>query len=172
MSSDAAPRSKPFSPLGQLRYAREILKLESEAVAEVAKRLGFSFCRAADRLYHSRGSVIVTGMDKAGQIGHKISATLASTGTRSHWVHPAEALHGDLGRIHPQGTVLIRLQSGETDEVVRLLPWLRELGVPLIALTAESGSSLASGDYPGGRNAHQCSDNHGPTQDQRIAGGR
>jgi arabinose-5-phosphate isomerase len=81
-------------------------------------------------------------MGKAGQIGQKISATLASTGTRSHWLHPAEAVHGDLGRIHPQDVVFVLSQSGETEEVVRLLPWLRELAIPIIALTAEAESTL------------------------------
>lgn len=142
MSSDAAARSTWLSPLEQLRYAREILKLESDTVAEVAKRLDVSFCRAVECLYHCSGSVIVTGMGKAGQIGQKISATLSSTGTRSHWLHPAEAVHGDLGRIHPQDVVLILSQSGETEEVVRLLPWLRDLAVPIIALTGGAESTL------------------------------
>ena len=83
-------------------------------------------------LFDCRGSVIVTGMGKAGIIGQKIAATLASTGTRAHFLHPAEAFHGDLGRIHPDDVVLMLTQSGETAEVVQLLPSLREFGVPLV----------------------------------------
>jgi arabinose-5-phosphate isomerase len=142
MSTDIAIGSIPLSPLEQLRYAREILRLESDAVAESAKRLDTSFCDAADLILHCGGAVIVTGMGKAGQVGQKISATLASTGTRSHWLHPSEAVHGDLGRIHPQDVVLVLSQSGETEEIVRLLPWLRELAVPILAITGDESSTL------------------------------
>ncbi len=84
----------------QLRYAREILRHEAQIVAQLADRLGDEFCRAVEYLHGCRGSVIVSGMGKAGLIGQKIMATLASTGTRSHCLHPAEAVHGDLGRVH------------------------------------------------------------------------
>lgn len=142
MSSEAAAKPTWPSALEQLRYARAILTLESDTVAEVARRLDLCFCQAVEMIYHCGGSVLVTGMGKAGQIGQKISATFASTGTRSHWLHPAEAVHGDLGRIHPQDVALILSQSGETEEVVRLLPWLRDLSVPMIALTSEKSSTL------------------------------
>ncbi len=142
MSTETAADSIWFSPLEQLRYAREILKLESETIAEVAKRLDATFCHAVDYIYRCIGGIIVTGMGKAGQVGQKISASLASTGTRSHWLHPSEAMHGDLGRIHPQDLVLILSQSGETEEVVRLLPWLRDLAVPIVAITGEVDSTL------------------------------
>ncbi len=98
--------------------------------------------RAVELLLACRGSVIVTGMGKAGLVGQKIMATLASTGTPSHWLHPAEAVHGDLGRIRPQDVVLALSQSGETEEVLRLLPSLAELGVPIVAITARADSSL------------------------------
>ncbi len=136
------PRGSPLSQVEQLLFAREILRLESETIAQLASRLDGNFCRAVDHIYQCRGSVIVTGIGKAGQIAQKFSASLASTGTRSHWLHPAEAMHGDLGRIHPLDVVVILSQSGETEEIVRLLPWLRELGVPVIAITSDGGSTL------------------------------
>ena len=96
MSTDAATSDRISAP-EQLRFAREILALESQAIARLAGQLDDGFCRAVDYVYHCGGSVLVTGMGKAGFIGQKISATLASTGTPSHWLHPAEAVHGDLG---------------------------------------------------------------------------
>jgi arabinose-5-phosphate isomerase len=87
--------------------------------------------------------VIVTGIGKAGLIGQKIMATLASTGTRSHFLHPAEAVHGDLGRVHRDDVVLVLSQSGETEEIVRLLPLLAEAAVPIIAITGKPTSTLA-----------------------------
>ena len=94
-------------------------------------------------LYRCRGSVIVSGIGKAGLIGQKVMATLASTGTRSHFLHPAEAMHGDLGRIHADDVALVLSQSGETEEIVRLLPSLVEFGVPIVAVTCRAESTLA-----------------------------
>lgn len=142
MSTDAAPLPAALSPFEQLRYARQIILLESQTLARVAERLNGEFCRAVDHLYHCQGSVIVSGMGKAGLVGQKIMATLASTGTRSHCLHPAEAVHGDLGRIHHQDVMLILSHSGETEEIVRLLPSLAEFGVPILAITARPESSL------------------------------
>jgi len=142
MSSEAAATSAKLSPFEQLRYARQVLECESQTLARVAGGLDSRFCRAVELLYRCRGSVIVSGMGKAGLVGQKIMATLASTGTRSHCLHPAEAVHGDLGRIHPQDVMLVLSQSGETEEVVRLLPSLVELGVPILAITGRSESTL------------------------------
>ena len=142
MSSEALARSGKLSPFEQLHYAREVLTRESQTLGEVAKRLDGSFCRAVDVLYRCRGSVIVSGMGKAGLVGQKIMATLASTGTRSHCLHPAEAVHGDLGRIDRGDVMLILSQSGETEEVVRLLPSLADLGVLILAITASAESTL------------------------------
>ena len=142
MSMEAAATSGRLTPFEQLSYARQIIELESRALADLARRLGTEFCQAVDCLYHCRGSVIVSGMGKAGLVGQKIMATLGSTGTRSHCLHPAEAVHGDLGRIHRDDLMLILSQSGETEEVVRLLPSLAEFGLPLIAITASSDSML------------------------------
>src|SRR6185295_11273417 len=108
----------------------------------LARRLDGEFCQAVDFLFRCRGSVIVSGMGKAGLIGQKIAATLASTGTRSHYLHPAEAVHGDLGRIHQSDLLLVLSQSGETEEVVRLLPSLAGFGVPIIAITGRRNSTL------------------------------
>lgn len=141
--STARRRSKsPLDRAAQLRYAREIIELEAGALSQLAGRLDESFCDGVAALFGCRGSVITTGMGKAGMIAQKIAATLASTGTRSHWLHPAEAVHGDLGRICADDVVLLFSQSGETEEVVRLLPSLSEFGVTMIAITARRTSTL------------------------------
>lgn len=131
-----------WPPERQLRLGREIIENEADALAKAAVQLDRSFCEAVDLLVQCAGSVIVSGMGKAGLVGQKIMATLASTGTRAHFLHPAEALHGDLGRIHRDDLVLLLSQSGETEEVTRILPSLAELGVPIIAITARAESSL------------------------------
>jgi len=132
-----------------LAFAREVLRIEAEALERVRDRLSESIARAADLIYRSSGSVIVTGMGKAGLVGQKLAATLASTGTRAFPLHPAEAVHGDLGRIRADDVVLALSQSGETEEVLRLIPALRRLGACLIAITERAGSSL-------GRSADLC----------------
>lgn len=142
MSTDAALSLAPLSPLDQLRLGRQVVQWEGQALAEVAKRLDSRFCRAVELLYGCRGSVIVSGIGKAGLVGQKIMATLASTGTPSHFLHPAEALHGDLGRIHPHDVAILLSQSGETDEIVRLLGPLGELGVQVIAITCRAESTV------------------------------
>jgi arabinose-5-phosphate isomerase len=142
MSSHPISIPGPLTPFEQLRYAREIIQLESQALAAMAERLDMDFCHAVDALYFCSGSVIVTGIGKAGLIGQKLAATLASTGTRSHFLHPAEAIHGDLGRIHRDDVVLVLSQSGETEEVVRLLPSLTQLGAAIVAMTARRSSTL------------------------------
>ena len=126
----------------QLRAAREILRLEAKAIWELSNRLEESFCQTVRILFQCQGSVIVTGMGKAGIIGQKIAATLASLGTRAHFLHPAEAFHGDLGRIHASDVVLMLTQSGETGEVVQLLPSLKDFQVPLVAVTASKTSTV------------------------------
>lgn len=142
MGAEPARVSIRLSPFEQLRQGRQILQQESQTLALLAKRLDQEFCHAVELLYACRGSVIVSGMGKAGLVGQKIMATLASTGTRSHCLHPAEAVHGDLGRVHHDDLMLILSQSGETEEVVRLLPSLAEFGVPIIAITAKADSTL------------------------------
>jgi arabinose-5-phosphate isomerase len=125
-----------------LAFAREVLRIEAEAIGRVRDRLGESISRAADLIYRSSGSVIVTGIGKTGLVGQKLAATLASTGTRAFPLHPAEAVHGDLGRIRADDVVLALSQSGETEEVLRLIPAIRRLGAGLVAITERAGSSL------------------------------
>lgn len=142
MSQAAASRGD-LTAFEQLSYAREIIRLEAQALEKIARRLDGRFCEAVAHLLACRGVVVVTGIGKAGLIGQKLSATLASTGTRSIFLHPAEAVHGDLGRVHRDDLVLVLSQSGETEEVVRLLPTLTALGVPIIAMTTRETSTLA-----------------------------
>lgn len=131
----------PLTPLEQLRQAKDVLRAEAEAVSQLADRLDGAFCDAADVLDHA-GGVVVTGMGKAGLIGQKIAATLASLGVRARTLHPAEAVHGDLGALHPDDAVLALSHSGETEELVRLLPILRRMSLPVVAITASASSSL------------------------------
>ena len=135
--------SPQLSPFQQQALAREILWNEGQALLLLSERLPRGFCRAVEVLLACEGSVIVSGMGKAGLVGQKIAATLASTGAASHFLHPAEAIHGDLGRIGPRDVVLMLSFSGESEEVVRLLPALREFGVPLVAITGRGQSTLA-----------------------------
>jgi len=125
-----------------LRFVRTVLRVEAEALERVRERLDGSIVRAAELILRCRGSVIVTGMGKAGLVGQKLAATLASTGTRAFPLHPAEAVHGDLGRIRQGDIVLALSQSGETEEVVRLIPALRRLGATLVAVTERTTSLL------------------------------
>jgi arabinose-5-phosphate isomerase len=125
--------------------ARDVVRSEARGLLRLAERLDTQFCRALDLLIDCTGSVIVTGMGKAGLVGQKISATLASTGTHSHFLHPGEAIHGDLGRIHQDDAVLALSMSGQTEEVVRLLPSLQAFGVPVVAVTGNPTSPLARG---------------------------
>jgi arabinose-5-phosphate isomerase len=125
-----------------LAFAREVLRIEADAIERVRDRLGETVTKAADLIHRSTGSVIVTGMGKAGLVGQKLAATLASTGTRAFPLHPAEAAHGDLGRIRADDIVIALSQSGETEEVLRLIPALRRLGVCLIAITEDTASTL------------------------------
>lgn len=140
---EQAAQLSPLSHFEQIRLGREVLRQEGSALLQIADGLSDSFCKAVELLFTCDGNVIVTGMGKAGLIGQKVTATLASTGTASHFLHPAEAIHGDLGRIHHKDLVLALSFSGETEEVVRLLPHLHSIDVPLVAITARETSSLA-----------------------------
>lgn len=126
-----------------LKLARQILKIESDAIRVMIPRIGKSFSGALKLLEACSGRVIVTGMGKTGFIARKISATLASTGTPSLYLHPAEAFHGDLGMVTEKDLVLILSSSGETEEIVRLLSPFKKIGVKVIALTGNRHSVLA-----------------------------
>jgi arabinose-5-phosphate isomerase len=126
-----------------IELGREVVDIECNAVAALRGRIGEDFARACRLMMHCEGRVVVTGMGKSGHIGSKIAATLASTGTPAFFVHPGEASHGDLGMITPGDVVLALSNSGETGEVLTILPLLKRMGVPLIALTGNPGSTLA-----------------------------
>ncbi|HEY2249624.1 MAG TPA: KpsF/GutQ family sugar-phosphate isomerase [Planctomycetaceae bacterium] len=134
----------PFDEFEQLREAREIVRDAAAALVELSRRLDSSFCTAVELITACRGTVVITGMGKAGLIGRKIAATFSSTGTRAIFLHPAEAVHGDLGCISAADLVLALSNSGQTEELCRLLPVFRRIGVPLIAVTARETSALGS----------------------------
>jgi arabinose-5-phosphate isomerase len=119
------------------------LTIESEAVAALAARVGPAFDQAVDLLYGCKGRVVVSGIGKSGIICHKIAATLSSTGTPAYFLHPAEALHGDIGLLVAGDVVLVLSNSGETEELVRCMELMRRVGVPIIALTGKRDSTLA-----------------------------
>ncbi|WP_295640694.1 KpsF/GutQ family sugar-phosphate isomerase [uncultured Methylibium sp.] len=122
--------------------------MEAQALTALQQRIAGpmadAFAQAVATLLGCRGRVVVMGMGKSGHVGRKIAATLASTGTPAMFVHPAEASHGDLGMVTPQDVVLAISNSGESDELAAILPAMRRLGVPLVAMTGRAGSSLAS----------------------------
>jgi len=125
------------------QLAERVLRIEAEAILGVIPKLDASFERAVELLRRCRGRVIVTGMGKSGLIGRKIAATLASTGTPAYFLHPAEGVHGDLGVVARGDTGLALSNSGETDDVLAVVPPLKRLGVPIVLLTGSPGSTLA-----------------------------
>ncbi|MCI0570024.1 MAG: KpsF/GutQ family sugar-phosphate isomerase [Myxococcaceae bacterium] len=137
----ALPVSPPAAP-DALAYAREVLEVEARAILSLTERLGEPFLEALTLMRDCPGQVVVTGMGKPGFIAQKLSATLASVGVRSVYLHPAEAVHGDLGRVADGDVVLCLSNSGTTEEVVRLLPPLKRLGARLVALTGDAQSPL------------------------------
>jgi len=136
-------RSRVPAPAVDLAYARHVLEAEADAIRSLVERLGDAFVEAARKVYACKGNVVTSGIGKAGIIAQKISATLASTGTASHFLHAAEAVHGDLGRVRPSDVVLILSYGGETAEVTRLLGQLEKMKVPVLAMTGNRESTLA-----------------------------
>lgn len=131
------------TPEELLQTARNTVHAEAEALTTLEHSLGEEFLRAVDIILNCRGKLIVTGMGKSGHIACKIAATLASTGTPSFFLHPAEAFHGDLGMISKEDVVLALSYSGETDEILKIIPFVHENGNKLIAMTGKAHSSLA-----------------------------
>lgn len=131
-------RAKEF-----LRYGQDVLKQEAEALRQAAERLGKPFLKALDTMLGIKGKVVVSGLGKSGHIGRKIAATLASTGTPSFFMHPAEALHGDLGMLGPNDCLLAIAFGGETQETLSVASYARRNRIPSIALTGRNQSSLA-----------------------------
>lgn len=125
-----------------LKMGRAVIDAEARAVAELLPRIDAEFVKACRLMLDCRGRIIVIGMGKSGHIGNKIASTLASTGTPAFFVHPGEAAHGDFGMITKDDVIIAVSNSGETDEIVMLLPLLKRLGVPLIALCGKQHSSL------------------------------
>lgn len=126
-----------------ITMGQRVIAIEAESVAALAQRINENFAEACRLIYACQGRVVVTGMGKSGHIGSKIAATLASTGTPAFFVHPGEASHGDLGMITSNDVVVALSNSGETSEVLTIMPLLKRLGVPLIALTGKPASTLA-----------------------------
>jgi arabinose-5-phosphate isomerase len=125
------------------RLARAVIETEAQAVADLGPRIGAAFFHACALMLACRGRIVVIGMGKSGHIGNKIAATLASTGSPAFFVHPGEASHGDLGMITRNDVVLALSNSGETQEILTILPLIKRLGAPLIALTGRPDSTLA-----------------------------
>lgn len=139
-----APSRKPATNAQALcERARKVLQIEADAVQALVERVDDQFVAAVEALRVCTGRVVVTGMGKSGQICRKIAATLASTGTPALFLHPAEGAHGDLGVLTRDDVVLAISQSGETEELSRILPSLKRLGVPIIAFTGRPASTLA-----------------------------
>lgn len=126
-----------------LEKAREVIRIEAEAVAALESRIDENFVRAVELLHKCKGRVIVSGMGKSGIIAQKIASTLSSTGTAAMFMHPAEAAHGDLGMVMPEDVVICLSKSGRTEEFYVLIPLFKRLGIPVIAMTGNLHSPLA-----------------------------
>jgi len=137
-SKIAKPKSKSSLDVG-----RRVLDIEARAVHALLQRLDDGFSEAVDLLYRCKGKVVVSGMGKSGLIGQKIAATMASTGTPSFFLHPAEGLHGDLGMLARRDVTIAISNSGETEEILRLLPYMERMGIPVVAIVGRKGSTLA-----------------------------
>ena len=136
----------PVAPTGDrssLEEGKRVLQIEAQAVGGLIDRLDHRFAEAVNFLYQCKGKVVVAGMGKSGLIGQKIAATLASTGTPSFFLHPAEGVHGDLGMVARRDSMIAISNSGETQEVLQLLPFVKRINIPVVALTGRMGSTLA-----------------------------
>jgi arabinose-5-phosphate isomerase len=132
-----------LDPDSILRSARTVITIEARAIGDLAQRIDGGFLRACELMFACRGRVVVSGMGKSGHVASKIAATLASTGTPAFFVHPGEASHGDLGMITRDDVVLALSNSGETDELLTIVPLIKRQNVPLIAMSGNPGSNLA-----------------------------
>jgi arabinose-5-phosphate isomerase len=126
-----------------LAIAKKVLQTEAEAISALVDKLNSNFSRAVETIYQSKGRVVVTGMGKSGLVGKKIAATLASTGTPAFFLHPAEASHGDLGMVTERDVIIFISNSGETEEIVHLIPFLKRYNVKLLSMTGNPNSTLA-----------------------------
>ncbi|HET7268557.1 MAG TPA: KpsF/GutQ family sugar-phosphate isomerase [Oleiagrimonas sp.] len=144
-ATSANPRLTPYTvdAAALAASARNVIAIEANAIASLEPRIDGAFSDACRRILSCNGRVVVSGMGKSGHIARKVAATLASTGTPAFFVHPGEASHGDLGMIQPQDIVLALSNSGETDELLVILPVIKRQNIPLIAMTGNAQSSLA-----------------------------
>jgi len=126
-----------------IEHGKRVLEIEVRAIAGLLERLDHRFTEAVDLLYRCAGKVVVSGMGKSGLIGQKIAATLASTGTPAFFLHPAEGTHGDLGMLARRDALIAISNSGETEEVLKLLPFVKRLNIPVVAMTGRAQSPLA-----------------------------
>jgi arabinose-5-phosphate isomerase len=129
--------------LTDIEYGKNVVETEANAVKNLIRHIDDNFQNAVDLVINCRGRIVVTGIGKAGIIGQKISATLASTGTPSYWMHSSEAKHGDLGRVVAEDVVIALSNSGET-EIIQLIPFLKKIGSKIIAITGNNKSNLAT----------------------------
>ena len=127
-----------------IKIAQETFQIEADALKKAAERLDQNFLDAIELILNTKGKLIITGVGKSGLVGAKMAATFASTGTSSFFLHPTEALHGDLGMIDKEDTLLAISSSGESEELTKILPHIKRFDIPLIALTGNQNSSLAS----------------------------
>ena len=130
-----------------IEQAKKVLKIEAEAISALTERINESFVKAVDLIFFCKGKIVVTGVGKSGLIGQKIASTLASTGTPSFFMHPAEGIHGDLGMLSKNDVVIAISNSGESNEISQIIPVVKRMGLPLISMTGNHSSTLAkSGD--------------------------
>jgi arabinose-5-phosphate isomerase len=132
-----------MNPEEIIRKAKRVIEEEARELSKLSERLDHSFVRAVELILNCEGKVITTGVGKSGHIAQKVASTLSSTGTPSHYLHPSEALHGDLGVVESKDVVLAFSKSGESAEVVALLPYIKLLGTKLISVTNNPNSTLA-----------------------------
>lgn len=130
-----------------IEQAKKVLKIEAEAISALTERINESFVKAVDLVFFCKGKIVVTGVGKSGLIGQKIASTLASTGTPSFFMHPAEGIHGDLGMLSKNDVVIAISNSGESNEISQIILVVKRMGLPLISMTGNRSSTLAkSGD--------------------------
>ncbi|MBU1121943.1 MAG: KpsF/GutQ family sugar-phosphate isomerase [Candidatus Omnitrophota bacterium] len=134
---------KNFDKQEILGWAHQVLEIEKEGISDLSKSINGDFLKTIEILSSCTGKIVVTGMGKAGIVGQKFSATLSSTGSSSFWLHAAEAVHGDLGRIEEKDAVVVLSYSGETEEIKNLIPFIKKIGAKIVALTGNTNSNLA-----------------------------
>jgi arabinose-5-phosphate isomerase len=142
-ASAGMPSAVPVGDYSSVEEGKRVLRIEAQAVSGLVDRLDRRFADAVHLLYQCKGKVVVAGMGKSGLIGQKIAATLASTGTPSFFLHPAEGVHGDLGMVARRDALIAISNSGETQEVLQLLPFVKRINIPVVALTGRMSSTLA-----------------------------